>query len=193
MRCSGSVRIASCLAAVVACSAATGASAGADPWRALHRPLDVPRLAPGAACPVSRVDRSVDFAGFGIAPGLGRGPAYPVGLGRGTLELAPPENFQSRRWGGQKVLWFVHARYRGPLLVRGRQLDGPNGVRFERGDVPPRELRVAVGESVHWSGQPAGSRGKPSFTRLRAPGCYGYQIDGTTFSRVIVFRGRWAG
>jgi len=28
----------------------------------------------------------------------------------------------------------------------------------------------------------------PSYTRLRAAGCYGYQIDGTAFSRVIVFR-----
>jgi hypothetical protein len=28
----------------------------------------------------------------------------------------------------------------------------------------------------------------PSFTRLRAAGCYAWQVDGTSFSRVIVFR-----
>jgi hypothetical protein len=27
-----------------------------------------------------------------------------------------------------------------------------------------------------------------TFTRLRAPGCYAWQIDGPTFSRVVVFR-----
>ena len=35
---------------------------------------------------------------------------------------------------------------------------------------------------------PAGTRYVPSYTRVRGPGCYAYQIDGTTFSRVIVFR-----
>jgi hypothetical protein len=29
---------------------------------------------------------------------------------------------------------------------------------------------------------------RPALTRLRAPGCYAYQIDGSTFSRLIVFR-----
>ena len=28
----------------------------------------------------------------------------------------------------------------------------------------------------------------PSYTRLRAGGCYAYQVDGATSSRVIVFR-----
>ena len=32
-----------------------------------------------------------------------------------------------------------------------------------------------------------GWRDTASYTRFRGPGCYGYQIDGTTFSRVIVF------
>ena len=58
--------------------------------------------------------------------GLGRGPAYPIGLNvaDGTLALATADNFESRDWMGQKVLWFVHPRYRGPVLIRGRQLDG---------------------------------------------------------------------
>jgi len=28
----------------------------------------------------------------------------------------------------------------------------------------------------------------PSYTRVRARGCYAYQIDGTNFSTVVVFR-----
>jgi hypothetical protein len=181
------MRIAAVVTLVVGLAAAGAPSAATDPWRALYRPLEIPRLAQGSTCPVSAVASSVPWERFGIASGLGRGPAYPV-LGGDTLELRAPESFESRRWGGQKVFWFVLPRYRGPVLIRGRQLDGPYRVRFQNGDVPPAELRIAPGQSVYWSGQPDRSRGAPSYTRLRAPGCYGYQIDGTSFSRVIVFR-----
>jgi len=178
--------------AVVVGAVAGGSSAASDPWKALFRPLEIPTLSPGSACPVSAVDHSVDFASFGMAPGIGSGPAYPLGfqLTDTTLQLAPPRNFESRSWGGQKVLWFVHPRYRGPVLIRGRQLDGPYRVRFERGNVPPRELRISRNDTVSWTGRPEGGRGRPSYTRLRAPGCYGYQVDGTSFSRVVVFRAR---
>jgi hypothetical protein len=40
---------------------------------------------------------------------------------------------------------------------------------------------------VKWTGQAPGSRGRPSYVRVRAPGCYGVQIDGTSFSTVVVF------
>jgi hypothetical protein len=43
----------------------------------------------------------------------------------GALTIAPVRNLGSKRWMGQKVLWFVHADYRGPVVIRGRQLDGP--------------------------------------------------------------------
>jgi hypothetical protein len=180
------------LAVLAGLATAGGSAAAPDQWKPLYRPLELPRLAPGKPCPVSGVDGSISFRRFGIAPGLGSGPAYPVGFRArdSSLALAPPRNFGSRRWGGQKVLWFVHQRYRGPVLIRGLRLDRAYRVRFEQGDVPPGELRIAAGETVSWPGQPRGSRGKPSYTRLRAAGCYAYQIDGTTFSRVVVFRAR---
>jgi hypothetical protein len=180
------------LAVLAGLTTAGGSSAASDQWKPLYRPLEIPRLAAGKPCPVSRVDASVPFRRFGIAPGLGSGPAYPVGFQArdSSLALAPPRNFGSRRWGGQKVMWFVHQRYRGPVLVRGLRLDRAYRVRFDQGNVPRRELRIGSEETVSWPGQPRGSRGKPSYTRLRGPGCYGYQIDGTTFSRVVVFRAR---
>ena len=89
---------------------------------------------------------------------------------------------------GQKVLWFVSPKYRGPVLIRGRQLDGPYRIRFDEGNVPPLELRVAPSESVSWTGQPRGARGRPSYTRHRALGSYGYQVDGTDFSIIVTFR-----
>ena len=137
----------------------------------------IAHLATGAACPVSHPDCAVDFARFGVARGIGAGPAYPI-LPRAVLPLVPARGADAgSRWAGQKVLWFVHPRYAERVLVRGRRLDGAGLVRFGRGLVPALELRI-----------PAGRREQPSSTRLRSPGCYAYQVDGATFSRVVIFR-----
>jgi hypothetical protein len=138
------------------------------------------------------VDRRVPFGRkFGVGPGLGKGPAYPIGLVGGELQLAPAANFDSANWAGQKVLWFVLPSYRGPVLIRGARVDGPGRVRFERGDVPPLSLRIT--RSMTEPGAPVSkdARNMPSYTRVRGPGCYAYQIDGTSFSRVVVFRAGW--
>ena len=75
----------------------------------------------------------------------------------------------------------------GPVLIRGRRLDGPQLVRFNGEKLPSSELRIESGETVSWQGQPPGSRGVPSGVRIIAPGCYGFQIDGTSFSRIVIF------
>lgn len=176
--------------AALAATAASGGRAGSS----LQRPLHLPQLAARSPCPVSKVDRSVPFARrFGVGAGIGKGPAYPVGLPTGELQLAPAKNFDSRAWAGQKVLWFVLPSYRGPVLVRGARIDGPGRVRFQRGDVPPLSLRIPLDASTGSPGQPVprGTRYLPSYTRVRGPGCYAYQVDGTSFSRVVVFRAVW--
>jgi hypothetical protein len=160
-----------------------------DPTR-LRRPLHLPALAQGTPCPVSQVDQSVDFYSFGIAQGLGDGPVYPVGLASGTLTLVPAVNFSSKLWGGQKVLWFVLPSYTGPVLIRGGRLDPPGGdVRFDRGNVPSKQLLIDHTTAVPGGvSPPQGTRYRPSYTRLKAPGCYAYQVDGATFSEIVVFR-----
>src|SRR5437660_1526072 len=71
--------------------------------------------------------------------------------------------------------------------VRGRQLDGPNGLRFGGGNVPATELLFhAPGEAR--PDPPNGWTYEIDNTRVRAPGCYAYQIDGETFSDVVIFR-----
>jgi len=91
--------------------------------------------------------------------------------------------------GGTKAIWGISIRYPGAVLVRGRQLDGPNEVRFENGSPgftdekrlhPDADLRL-VGPKPH---------GDPATTRLRAPGCYAYQVDGRGFSYLVVFEAR---
>lgn len=187
------------VATLVAAGSATLAASASPASRAaagstIVRPLHLPRVAHGARCPVARADPRVSFVRrFGVGPGLGRGPAYPVGLPEGRLQLAPAGNFHSRAWAGQKVLWFVRPSYRGPVLIRGARIDGPGRVRFQRGNVPPLSLRVPVGSTQAEPGSPVpkGSRYLPSYTRVRGPGCYAYQIDGSTFSRIVVFRATW--
>ncbi len=81
------------------------------------------------------------------------------------------------------MLWIGRPSYRGPVLIRGRQLDGSHRLRFENGLTPATEMRLrSVGRS-----SPGCWQNRPSYTRLRAPGCYAWQVDGTTFNRVIVF------
>jgi hypothetical protein len=160
-----------------------------DGWPKLHRPLHLPRLAAGAACPVSGVDRRVDWPRTGIfgGSGIGPGPAYPaLGASGGRVSVTPDTQFGGA-WLGAKVFWYVRPRYRGPVLVRGRQLDGRNILRFDGGKLPLKELRIHAYETASWAGQPYGSRGVASSIRVLAPGCYGVQIDGTSFSRVAVF------
>jgi len=155
-----------------------------DPWVKLHRPLEIPKLAPGARCPVTSAKRvSPDFA-----PAQGSGPVYPAGTGRGLEFNYPPTRDQlwyPTKWSGQKVIWIARESYAGPVLIRGRQVDGRNVLRFGRGSVPTRELRLLrSGTSIGtWKGRHWGT-----YTRLRAPGCYAWQVDGAGFSKVIVFR-----
>ena len=77
----------------------------------------------------------------------------------------------------------------GPLLVRGRRVDGLGEVRFEqriiRGtdDVPlvgtPHELHLPADQGLRvWS----------FILHFPAPGCYALQVDGRTFSQMIAFR-----
>lgn len=156
-----------------------------DVWHHLERPLHIRSIAGGSGCLTASTDPKGDLSRIGFS-GLawGEGPAYPGGFsadeGKPVLRYLDPiprrSLFSGSEWFGSKVLWMIDPVYRGPVLIRGRQLDGPNELRFDRGRLPPRVLRI-----------PAGSRDRASFTRVRAPGCYAYQVDGLGFSYTIVF------
>jgi hypothetical protein len=168
-----------------------GAAGARDSWSGLRRPLHLPKLTPGAACRVSRADPRVPWGRIHIfgGPGIGRGPVYPgLGAHSGLLYATRDQQYGSK-WFGEKVFWYVLPSYRGPVLIRGRRLDGPGRMGFNGGRLPNPELRIRSDSSVSWAGQPAGSRGLPSGVRILMPGCYGFQIDGTTFSRVVVVLG----
>lgn len=128
-------------------------------------------------------------AQFGAAQGPG--PIYPVGPGpHGVLSIAAPTSQGSlypAGWDGQKVLWIAAPAYTGPVLIRGIQLGGNSPVAFQLGDgspaLPDMQFPPQNASATGW-------RNWPSATLLKTPGCYAWQIDGTTFSTVVVFKAK---
>lgn len=119
-------------------------------------------------------------------PALGSGGSCPVSAGSGPVKPAPSTQlalgpFIGSTWKGGRVTWQTSG-YSGPILIRGRQLGGSGAVGFGEGHIPYDELQL-LGTAT---GAPPGQW--PSFTRVQGPGCYAYQVDGTSFSSVIVFR-----
>lgn len=153
----------------------------------LRRPLHVPTVASGR-CPRTLGGRPAPH----VAIALGSGPAYPVP----GLEAAPPSRkgvvrlYANERKDGaywHKILWAVDPRYDGPLLIRGRGLDPPQALRFVRPSAGVGGYEGQVSELEFGAEESASWRYGPSVTILPGPGCYAFQIDGTNFSKVIVF------
>jgi hypothetical protein len=155
-----------------------------------QRPLHLPTIAPGDSCPTTAEKRVTD--NFGIAQG--DGPVYAT-IGADAIAAEAvfhyvdaqhlwQNNANSPKWGGQKVLWFVNPNYQGLVLVRGKQMDGPHAILFSDGPGQPLTPQHVFDTTSGGSPWPNSS----SYTRLQAPGCYAYQVDGANFSYGIVFR-----
>lgn len=125
-------------------------------------------------------------ASLGLA--VGDGPIYAVGQGPDAVySLYNGRKTDDRSY--QCVLWLADSAYRGPLLIRARQLDGDAAPSFmEDRDGPlqsqiqlPIEGRGNLPESPGW-------RLWKAYTVLSSPGQYAYHIDGADFSRTINFQ-----
>ena len=147
--------------------------------RLAQRPLIDRQLPPGTACPISWGKQvSPDFG-----PALGDGPIYLVGFG----QQATMPYVDARHDGGGaylSTLWIAPPDYQGPVLVRGRQADGPNVVGFGEGAMPASQLRLseqtATAEPSGWLDLWDG------YMRVTAPGCYAIQLDSLmTYSQMI--------
>jgi len=157
-----------------------------------QRPLHLPTLAPGAACPLVPARRLSNT--YGLALGLEQGPVYAEGFNLdATLDAANPSQFGggASAWGGEKLLWMSTPANKGAAIVRGQQLEGPNALRFNGGlDQEDYHGNWAVAPlllvlHLYW-GDSGGSAG--TYVRMQASGCYGMQVDGLSFSYVIVFQ-----
>jgi len=161
---------------LVACSLACGANPSSlhrqtqgDVHKLYSRSLSLPTLAAGASCPISPEQvvgsgqlskRNEPFQGAG---------SWPVFL-----------TGQDQWFAGEAAELEISPEYLGPLVVRGRQLDGQSGLPLEPAGTQGIEIAATTDSSAwrQWSGRvPANA----------PPGCYGLQADGFNFTSQIVF------
>jgi hypothetical protein len=170
------------------CGAPPGCPSGGVP-AALRRPIHLPHIAAGSRCPVSAPGHKVYR---NQAAAIGSGPIYVLSFmafGRTAVlpfVLPSPALFGGSAWGGQVLKWIGAPSYHGPMLIRGRKLTGRDGLGFGAGKVPQAEMDLPPGGGV--VSKDGGWRFWSGYARLRSPGCYGLQVDGATFSEVIIFR-----
>ena len=146
--------------------ACQGTCTGAVP-ASLRRPLHLPADDRGP-CPIT-----IHVAG----------PVSPrqVSAGVGFHTVA------GSTWLGAQVTWIATGGYTGPLLIRGALLGGGAALGFGTRATPYDELQLLdAGRGAPRVG--GNGRAWVTYTRVRAGGCYAYQVDGTGFSEVVVFR-----
>jgi hypothetical protein len=144
-------------------------------WSTLTaRPVNLQPLPAGASCPISpQVDIAVKGqSGKWPNYGFGQGPAYVSG------------QFMWYSAGPQAILVLVDPKYTGPVLVRSRRLDGTGSLAFSGQGSTSLPDAGAVG-LAQTSSPPYWGTWIGSVTPS-APGCYGIQLDGTSFSSVAV-------
>lgn len=158
-----------------------------------QRPLQLPVLETGNACPAPPI-RSVEGYLYEV---IGEGPVYAL-FYLLTVSANGNVNYANEGWHWNKVVWARDPQYTGPIVIRGRQLDGPESLRFQIiGAGPSPELAHS---SLHVPAYITGNRRDTrnsdwweelgTWVVVRTPGCYGVQIDGVDFSNTIVFRVR---
>jgi hypothetical protein len=153
---------------------------------ALKRPLHFPVLRTGQRCPASRGTpfSTPDFGGMA----LGTGPVRVLIVSRGNLrhgtaDLINPTS--SPPWLALKTLWFSLPAYQGPFVIRAKRLGrpGPAALGDVTGGPVAVPLVVPPGPTINSFG---GYRTSPGGLWVRTPGCYAWQVDGLTFSEIIV-------
>jgi hypothetical protein len=153
-----------------------------DPWAPLRlRRFHLPTVR--GSCPRTAAHSVNPSWGIALDDGT---PPYPLPFAEGRVAYSRSDLHNG--WLFHKTIWIAPVALQGPVLVRGRQLDGQNILKFS--SIFPakfRELRlrfrgVEFGGSGGWQ-EAAG----PRYTLIHAPGCYGLQVDGSSFSKVLVF------
>ena len=109
---------------------------------------------------------------------LGKGPVTAIvgqsgDVVHGIVDLA---SSNVAGWYGLKTDWGDQPHY------GGKQLDG-NGPAADLADATVGAIVVPPGPTVNTF---AGWREQPSGTNVKGPGCFGFQVDGSSFSEHVV-------
>jgi len=159
-----------------------------------QRPLTLPVIRAGDRCPVTQGSRESvprePYIFCARCVWFGRGPVYfawawsfqanHVEDAMFSLQGVPHENSDYRA----KTPWVSKPDYSGPILIRGRRLDGKGPLRFSSGGSKPEEdLKLDAPnrtDSTHWSFW-------PSSMYVPGPGCYGVQLDTQRGTDIVIF------
>jgi hypothetical protein len=152
----------------------------------LSRPLHFPVLRPGQGCPATPghpLHTSL-FSGTALGTGQVRVmvESQAGAARRGIAKLLT--HTSAPGWYGFKTLWFSVPSYQGPFVIRATRLGAPGPIAM--GEAPRLgPLVVPPGAVMNEAG---GYRQAPGGTWVKSPGCYAWQVDGLTFSDIIVVR-----
>lgn len=157
-----------------------------------RRKLKLPSLHPGERCPVSRGSReAVPHVGYIFCSEclfFGRGPAYLSSLffdnPNADVAVMNLDKVFYRDQGAYsaKTAWVSRPDYSGPILARGRRLDGDGQLQFHFDSRGIRDLQLAPlrrADASQWSFW-------PTSLVVPGPGCYGIQIDTTRGTDVVI-------
>lgn len=167
-------------------------------WVALRqRPLRLPKMAPGSACPVTPLSQMT--VQLHTVKGIGDSTIFAVAQGmdeQGELRAVRSSFFHyAADFRGVLVTWYIRLPDVEPIYIRGAQLDGAHILRFDGGIEQPNFSRNLLGgstlpqlliSSTSKQGSPIATW--PSITRIQSSGCYAYQIDTPSKSMVLVFK-----
>lgn len=149
------------------------------------RELALKDIPPGESCPRSTVSRDVPKVGLAV----GEGPVFAVlGMSEpppssgGVVHFKNEEGPVHENLFAVKALWAVSDEHPGPLLLRGRQLDGPGVILFQKTEGEP------VQPSLELSAGTEDWRFFPSAMFIGQEGCFAIQVDGPGVVEAIVFR-----
>ena len=124
------------------------------------RPLTLPTASSAGLCPVSRpapVPKAEVSKGSFVPNGVGEGPVYMSSQVEGW-------------YADEAVRLIVDPAYSDIVLIRGKELDGPQGMPLDHAF----DIQIPAGRSPNgrvWEGR----------ILVSGPGCFGLQVDGVTF------------
>jgi hypothetical protein len=129
--------------------------------------------------------------GAGVA--VGTGPIRAILATSGDVRIGDADLDMNGvpGWRMIKTLWIVQPSYQGPVVIRVERLDGSTPVVLGgSGALPSAAAPIVIppGPTIN---NDNGWRPAPSGTWARSAGCYAWQVDGLTFSDVIVVRAVW--
>ena len=163
----------------------------------------MPDASPDAQCPQSsavELDGIPAEAALRPFQAVGDVPVYiALPAVPRSLDFFPPTH---SGWRTARILILSKPGYRGPVLLRGRQLDGGRQLRLRSASGTPTDdlhLRAGPWDETKspltvWrrmAHPEAGWRVARADVLVRVGGCYGVQVEGESFSYVIPFYAVW--